>query len=322
MKHLKFLTTSLVIFGAGTIINCYCMESEQLINNSDELSSDERCYKLMGPILTFSQDPNLKNYSKCEPMKCTIKYLVEVCKQNNALVLGGLMVAFATICNKIVSSLFYGSQIDDKLGDYTKATFLLDDLSNSAQNLSSNTFGDEPENHSVTTFNKDIINKNIKVSSNFLKELKETTDGAYFKIFDNPNYLKYDINLVKFFKYLGNRILQLARNEFNNMYNKVHSSNFSNSEDKTKYLEKSFFDDIILPFYYKLSTIKDNLYNLSNNIEKYIKFPDNFPNSNKEVLQQQLKSTADYLEDVLINSGIRQYEDYFKQKYQLHVKKK
>ena len=248
-------------------------------------------------------------------MKCTIKYLVEVCKQNNALVLGRLMVAFATICNKIVSSLFYGSQIDDKLSDDTT---LLDDLSNSAKNLSSDTFGDDPENHSVTTFHKDIINKNIKVCSNFLKALKKTTNEAYFKIFDNPNYLKYDINLVKFFKYLGNRILQLARNEFNNMYDKVHSSNFSNSEDKTKYLEKSFFDDIILPFYYNLRAIKDNLYDLSYHIEKYISCED----YDTSVLKGQLQSIANYIDDVLINSGIRQYEDYFKQQHQLHIKEK
>ncbi len=96
------------------------MESEQLINNSDELSSDERCYTFIGPILFYGEDIFLKNYSKREPMKCTIKYLVEVCTQNAANLVVEKIIALATICNRIVSALFDGSQIQYKTNNYAK----------------------------------------------------------------------------------------------------------------------------------------------------------------------------------------------------------
>ncbi len=179
-------------------------------------------------------------------------------------------------------------------------------LYNSGMNLARKRFGPKEKNDSVVLCNKKLAKANITVSSNFLQHLDSTIKfdspikDDKFKLFDNPNYLTQDIHLVKFFKYLGNRILQLARHAVNTMYDAVKDPNLSNQENKTSYLEKVLFADIIEPFYETLYKIKENLYDLSNNIAKYISYTD----YDKDTLKQQLKSTADYINDVLNSHDI------------------
>lgn len=297
-NYIKSLVTSLSVFTVftGIAMNsnaCYSMEET---NTKYNINYDKRCTNLVAkPVLRYYNDSVLDE-------------IIEFCEKNKAIELREVVVDFAVTCNRIATALFYGSQMEYQKGSYVKKRSyneLLYEWSNSIIDLNGIFTNKTQENSGVAFWN--LLDNDINVSSNFLKNLNASINIENFKLFDNEKYLNNDVQIVKLCKYLGNRVLELAHESFRTMYEKLQN-NSQSTEDIISYLEKSIFGNIILPFYDNLKSINNSL----NTISKYIYYR-NYDKSKQELLNKQLQSTADYIDDVLNKSEIRYIYNYFKE---------
>ncbi len=304
-KYLKFLTFSITILGGGTTLNssiCYCTET---------IANDLRSQYMIRPALLFYESYNYdlispKKYPNYKKPKYDIAQILEYCEEEKAYFLNKLIMDFIITCNKIVYPLLYGSQMeyDEKSSDKPAEDFS-DDWINISFNLQGYIFN-AIEASSARLFQSELSGKDIMISKDFLQEIDTTITDVNFKVFDNPNYLNEDVNLVQLFKYLGNRVLQLSSNAFNKIYYKIEQSRNKNIIDKRAYLYKEIFGNIIVPFYKNLKTLNNILYE----INKYIVTCENYDNKK---LNKQLKSTADYINDVLKYSKMEKYHKNYSQ---------
>ncbi len=280
------------------------------VNNTTNVTvnTDERYNNMcVAPLIkskTVCAKSFYEKYSHHIPREYTIDGIIKFCKNNDAFAVIDCIIDFATICNKIAYSLIYGSQMQYKKYSYTKSKNALNDWANSLRNISGGIILKQKEYDSFFFVHDELINKRIIVFSNFLKRLDSEIKDADFKIFNDPNCLEQNIYLVQLFKYLGNRILTLSWNALDSMYKTISELDKSKDNKNIKEeLENSILGNIIFPFYNNLNKMKDNLYELKN----YIRCID----YNKNILDEQLKSTADYIEDVLLNSQIHMYNYYY-----------
>ena len=319
ISYVKFLLASATVLGGVTQINfsnCYCSENVNTYeSNIQDISSDNRCYYLYGPILTRYPIPYPKNYFNCEDLDHreemkSIDQIMQYCTDNEAVVLNELIVDFATICNNIVCSLFYGSQIQYEKNSYKTCGDQISDWRNSLINLSCTMSGKEYE--SALLFSN-LHEKNITVSKLFLKLLSNSIDNMNFNVFDNPNYLYNNVNLVSLFKYLGNRILHSAHECFNFMYDQIENIKKQKNINKKEYLDSGVFSNAMTSLYDNLQSISNVLYKINDNIVTC-------KNYDKNTLNMHLKSTADYIKDVLDSSRIKKYYQLLKERNELLIK--
>lgn len=146
------------------------MESKNsLINPSNQLSLNDKCYSLVGPVLTRSQHLfhiTYKNYSQM----FSINDIMKECKKNKASVLEELVIDFSIISNRIACSLLRGLQMQYKKDSYKKSDNMFYNWTSSLSNIMG-TIINETENNSAIFFNCELINKDIIVSSTFLKQI-------------------------------------------------------------------------------------------------------------------------------------------------------
>ena len=272
--------------------------NENRINTKYNINLDKRCTNLIAPpIVNYDRILRVQDKFANLPIRYEVQDLIKFCEKNKALVLKDLVLDFAATCNKIACAIFYGTQHEYLKGSYRKTKNKYNDWSDSIMELNG-VILDATENKSALEFWY-LLDSDINVSSDFLEKL----DANLNKLFDNKNYLNNNVQLVKLFKYLGNRVLELAREACDNMYDKMEQAGNTSIPDKTAYLNENIFGSIIVPFYEKLELLKNNLYEMS----KYI----NGKDYNKNVWDKKLQATADYINDVLNQSELKDCVNYF-----------
>ena len=321
MKYLKFLTTSLIIFGAGTIINCYGMESNYSLQSNinfvnNKLSSDARCKRLVvGPIVC-GKAFSIHNKSSTTQIKLKVDEIIDYCDKNaSSLILRDAIINCAIMCNQIASALYHMCQIFYIKGLYTKDNHVYDEWRQTINKFIEQ--GNTENNfqsaqlfyfHSIEIFPKFLqdINQDVEYLYSFYKPFKNNAK-VNFKVFDNPNYLNENINILSLFKYLGNRVLEISHECFDDMHTIIKSDNSENREETTKYLEKNIFCDIICPLYDVIQLINNKLCQISK--AEYMNWSDYC----YDTVKKYLKSTTDYIEDVLKSSKIKKWAKYFQE---------